>query len=154
MKSCSVAFKKAGVGFSEESSDTAGFRPSVYLFVYGTLKKGGPLHGELSREAFITTDNTYPHFTMLDLGQFPGVISKGTTAIHGEIYRVDKDFLELMDMIEGVAQGFYMRTRIPTTKYEEVYMYQLTPSAAVANKKFARRWEIIESGVWTNGRRE
>lgn len=150
MNTLPVAFNKAGVGNVSTVQDTAHLRKQAYLFVYGTLKRGGPLHPNLEKEIFVKEDTTYPNFTMLDLGAFPGLLPQGNTSIHGEIYLVDKEFLEILDFVEGVDEKIYIRTRIPTKSYQEVYLYLLSPQTVALNKRLSKRWEIIESGKWAN----
>lgn len=98
----------------------------AFVFVYGTLKKGGRLHQALEEAngVFIGEHTTEPIFTMYDLGNYPAVIIGGMTKITGEVYQVDD--LKDLDIVEGYPK-LYNRTSI-RTPYGSVWMYVMAPS--------------------------
>ena len=81
------------------------------VFVYGTLLSGEVNHYLLTAAEMIGLHRTEPCFTMLDLGAYPGVARGGSTAIAGEIYRIDGKGLERLDRLEDYPR-MYDRIRI------------------------------------------
>ncbi|MBZ9894091.1 gamma-glutamylcyclotransferase [Mesorhizobium sp. BR1-1-6] len=87
------------------------------LFVFGTLKKGFPLHGEgLSEAAFLGAYRTRERFPMLIAGprfapmmfNEPGVGFQ----VGGELYAVDDRALANLDRIESVGTPGNLRVLI------------------------------------------
>ncbi|WP_246675535.1 MULTISPECIES: gamma-glutamylcyclotransferase family protein [unclassified Mesorhizobium] len=87
------------------------------LFVFGTLKKGFPLHGEgLSEAAFLGAYRTRERFPMLIAGprfapmmfNEPGVGFQ----VGGELYAVDDRALANLDRIESVGKPGNLRVLI------------------------------------------
>ena len=83
------------------------------VFVYGTLLSGEANHHLLKGATFCGTHTTIPKFRMLHLGSYPGVVSNGSHAIHGEIYEIDKRILKQLDRLEDYPI-LYDRKRIQT----------------------------------------
>ena len=86
---------------------------SELLFVYGTLKSGESNHNILeccSPTLVSKTVESFPKFTLLDLGAYPAVIKTGNTSIHGEVYEIGD--LSSIDILEGHPQ-FYYREQFP-----------------------------------------
>ena len=110
----------------------------IQVFVYGSLKRGHSNHGFLHGADLLGAHTTRAAYTLLDLGYFPGVISGGTTAIQGEIYRIDDDTLRALDRLEGHPE-LYQREVI-ATPYGSAYIYLLTAADET--------YPVIESGVW------
>lgn len=81
------------------------------VFVYGTLKKGYSNHGYLAQQEYLGEYESNPRWGLVDLGPFPAMVC-GSLAVKGEAYAVTDDVLEELDVLEGVAQGFYHRRRI------------------------------------------
>lgn len=91
------------------------------VFVYGTLMS------EMSRSDILNA-STYEgtgtiQAKMYDLGKYPGIIS-GNDMVHGEIYTIEDDTLDYLDMIEGYSsdnkQGsLYIRQSVPVTTYDD-----------------------------------
>jgi gamma-glutamylcyclotransferase (GGCT)/AIG2-like uncharacterized protein YtfP len=111
---------------------------SQLVFVYGTLRSG-EINSQLLAEAnFCGTHRTSPRFRMLDLGDYPGVIEPGTSAITGEIYRVNPQQLRQLDQLEEYPQ-LYTRKQIATPwGLAWIYLY----------KGDRGRYEVIASGDW------
>jgi len=83
------------------------------VFVYGTLKKGFCRHHALSRQNFLGVATTQAEYKLLDLGDYPGLVSSDDgESIAGELYEVDEACLQNLDVIEGVAVGLYARKSI------------------------------------------
>lgn len=80
-----------------------------YLFVYGTLKRGGPIHSHLENSPFLGEAVTLASYTLWDLGAYPGLSEGGATAVHGELYGVAPDLWNHLDDIEGAPDLFVRR---------------------------------------------
>lgn len=113
---------------------------SEKLFVYGTLKEGHYNNYllESTTAKKVGTTITEPAYTMISLGPFPAVCEGGTTAIKGEVYKVDS--LEPIDTLEGYPV-LYDRILI-NTEYGAAWMYVAGPSIA------EEEYNIIPTGEW------
>lgn len=93
------------------------------VFVYGTLRRGGRNNYMLADADFLCRHWTRPQFTMFQLGTFPAVVPRGSTAIAGEIYRVSDRLFGLLDELECYPQVFF-RERIETPAGDSwMYIY-------------------------------
>lgn len=80
------------------------------LFVYGTLKRGFPLHFVLQDEIYCGEARTVAQFRLYDAGEWPVLVECADgIAVHGELYRVTQRCLDRCDEVEGVAAGLYER---------------------------------------------
>lgn len=93
------------------------------VFVYGTLKYGGSNHHLLSRSRLLGRCHTPACYRMLDLGDYPGIVEGGATAISGEVYEVSPATLEKLDELEDYPL-LYTRKLI-TTPWGESWIYIL-----------------------------
>ena len=91
------------------------------VFVYGTLKRGHGNHLLLCASRFLGECHTPPVYSLHDLGFFPGLVSGGQTSITGEVYEVNDDTLEALDVLEGYPR-FYDRELIDTP-YGAAWVY-------------------------------
>jgi gamma-glutamylaminecyclotransferase len=86
----------------------------MYVFVYGTLRKGMRNHYVLKGATFVQHDCTLPEYTLLHMdAAYPGMIRGGITDIPGEVWSVSEDMLKRIDTFEGVHQGIFSRVTIP-----------------------------------------
>jgi gamma-glutamylcyclotransferase (GGCT)/AIG2-like uncharacterized protein YtfP len=85
------------------------------IFVYGTLKRGGSNQHYLAGQKFIGEAHTTPGFRLFDLGQYPGMIAKADDrdGVSGEVWAVEADCLDHLDLLEGIAEGLYRRELVP-----------------------------------------
>lgn len=83
----------------------------MYVFVYGSLKKNFHNNDLLSNAEFIGNGVTDSKYFMINLGNFPGVIS-GFSKISGEVYKINFEILQDLDILEGNGE-FYQRHEIP-----------------------------------------
>jgi gamma-glutamylcyclotransferase (GGCT)/AIG2-like uncharacterized protein YtfP len=84
-----------------------------YVFVYGTLKRGGDNHQELARQRFIGPARTAPAYRLYQLDGYPGMVeAPAGLSIEGEIWEVDRDGLDRLDRLEGTDSGLYARVPI------------------------------------------
>ncbi|MGH7434730.1 MAG: gamma-glutamylcyclotransferase family protein [Polyangiaceae bacterium] len=82
------------------------------LFVYGTLLSGERSHERLGTATKLGEARTEPIFHLVDLGPYPALVIDGTTAVSGEIYRVEARLLRELDVFEQVPILFE-RVQIP-----------------------------------------
>lgn len=90
---------------------TAGIR----VFVYGSLKQGRGNASALDAATLLGRCVLRGNYALLNLGWYPGlVMDKGLNgAVLGEVYRINKETLDLLDMIEG-HPNYYRRTKVLT----------------------------------------
>lgn len=113
------------------------------VFVYGTLKEGFGNHKRLlSTSTKLGDFTTTGEYTMYSLGGFPGVVLRGDTAIHGEVYQVTNEVFKSLDILEG-HPDFYQRKKIATT-YGRAWMYYLTDR----HEKYLSNKQIVPDGKW------
>lgn len=113
------------------------------VFVYGTLKKGFPLHSYLKDCKFLGEFTTRPNYTMLDLEGCPAVVKEGFTQILGEVYEVTDLDLGILDTVENYdpnnkETSMYIRETI-STPYGMAYIY-------IFNMFYC--FNIVEDGNW------
>lgn len=80
---------------------------TIRVFVFGTCKKGFPLHGALSRGRFLGLCRTREQFPMIVAGPWyapmmfdePGVGMQ----VSGELYELDEASLRHLDAVESVG---------------------------------------------------
>lgn len=107
------------------------------VFVYGTLKKGFGLHRVVAKSRFLGK-STLSGYAMFSRIYFP-YITKGEGKIHGEVYEVNQDTLQLLDAIES---GYKRERVVVNLKGEKIKVYVYVFESEVGGKK-------IDSGVWT-----
>ncbi len=75
----------------------------AYLFVYGMLRRGKPLHHELLRAGGRFVAPAEITGTVFDLGQYTGAVAEGGSAVPGELYRIARPRagLRALDALEG-----------------------------------------------------
>ena len=85
-----------------------------FLFVYGTLMRGLPLHRLIAgRSEFVGTGTVKGN--LLDLGHYPGAVPDRPGTVHGEVYRLlSRGLLETLDQEEeyrpdAPSQSLYVR---------------------------------------------
>jgi gamma-glutamylcyclotransferase (GGCT)/AIG2-like uncharacterized protein YtfP len=78
------------------------------IFVYGTLKRGLSNHGWLRGQSFVDVARTQPCYRIFDLGGYPGMVeAEDGVSVEGEVWEVDAEGLQGLDVLEGVAEGEY-----------------------------------------------
>jgi gamma-glutamylcyclotransferase (GGCT)/AIG2-like uncharacterized protein YtfP len=114
------------------------------LFAYGTLRRGEPNSHLLQQAEACGSHLTAPRYTMYNLGDYPGVIEGGSSAISGEVYRINPQQLEQLDLLEEYPT-LYGRKQIPTPwGLAWIYLY---------NDRVDRA-QVIACGDWTRRHRQ
>jgi gamma-glutamylcyclotransferase (GGCT)/AIG2-like uncharacterized protein YtfP len=130
------------LGFAEEGLLRAALPgPALRrVFVYGTLLAGESNHRVLRGARLLGPATTGAEFALVSLGNYPGMVRGGETAIAGEVYEVDAPTLAALDQLEG-HPDFYRRTPLWPADFGEVEVYVLTPSQV-------EKCPPIASGSW------
>lgn len=116
-----------------------------YVFVYGSLKRGFFNHDHyLKGSTQIAVDVWLEDHALVHLGAFPAMYKANNFRVKGEVYQVSLDTLKALDRLEGVAQGFYFRTRVSVKTSPGIihfcYAYcQYTP---------APPYKRVMTGIW------
>jgi gamma-glutamylcyclotransferase (GGCT)/AIG2-like uncharacterized protein YtfP len=105
--------------------------------VYGTLKRGGRLHGNMEAiKAKFIEEVDLKGFEMYHLGGYPAIIEKKDGVIKAEVFEIDEIGLSRLDRVEG---------------YPHLYQRQLTEHGFVyfmQNKAYVAHAPVIEDGNW------
>jgi len=128
-------------------------RDEIKVFVYGTLKVGGRLGGNVKQFLKDVKKATVKGTMYSVHGHYPAVIFNDSGEIHGEVHTYEKpDYvLKTLDMIEGYlgkhhSSNLYDRKTITVVDVEgnehTCYTYEF------ADKKGVKQLEKIENGVW------
>lgn len=126
-----------------EKNDTQGIR----VFVYGTLKEGRPNNDALRGADLLGRHILRGKYRMVNLGYYPGMVFLPSTEpdnqILGEVYRVSRDTLQVLDYIEG-HPNYYARHKV-TTPWKGAWCYFLP----MAYKDKAEAVETVEGiQIW------
>jgi gamma-glutamylaminecyclotransferase len=79
----------------------------MYVFVYGTLKKGYGNNQRLLRDTkFIDAGVTLMPYDLRDLGPFPVVVNNKRARVLGEVYDCTKQELKRLDQLEGYPRMY------------------------------------------------
>jgi len=119
--------------------DTTGIR----VFVYGSLKKDHTNHRCIEGAEYLGRCYIVGDYEMIDMQYYPGVLKGGgnkCNRIYGEVYRVDKDTLDALDILEG-HPSYYERIKVDTP-WKKAWVYLLP--ASYSEKGFA----VIKNGMW------
>ncbi len=114
------------------------------VFVYGSLREGGPLHRHyFNKTLFCRKARTSPGYSLFDItnGAFPAMAkSDDQSQVCGEVYEVDDALLAQLDRAEG-HPNFYCRTEIILEDNETVFAYLLPIEDIIGHPK-------VEDGDW------
>lgn len=128
---------------------------SHLVFVYGTLKKGSWNHHLLEKATFLGKSVTLGK--LYDLGGIPGFVRGNEDGlVHGELYRVDDETLDSLDVLEGyvksnpgrslynrvIIAASYIHDEDPSvdTTLPNVFIYEINSDISFC--------EHIETGEW------
>ena len=109
------------------------------IFVYGSLKKGQSAEHLLEGSEFVKATTTAPQYALYIFETYPALVP-GRQTIHGEIYRIDKSVLTILDEYED-APNTYVRTKIELFDGSLILAYCLHPDhVANATKTEFTNW--------------
>ncbi len=86
----------------EQTSGGAGQQPARYVFVYGTLRRGGSNDINRLAPAPVWVGEASIAGTLYDFGRYPGVVLGGEGRVVGEVYGIDASLERVLDEIEEV----------------------------------------------------
>lgn len=113
------------------------------LATYGSLKQGYFNEAYLIGSEYIGDIVTKPLYELVDFGPYPAVLEGGTTGIHCEVYKVDKQTLLSIARME-MSAGYDVV--IIDTKYGKACLCIYTYNACVGYDRIASgRWIQQES---------
>jgi gamma-glutamylcyclotransferase (GGCT)/AIG2-like uncharacterized protein YtfP len=73
----------------------------VFLFAYGSLKRGFRHHDLLVGARFVDEVETAAGYYLVLLGEYPALAEGGDGTVHGELYTVQNELFEDLDAFEG-----------------------------------------------------
>jgi gamma-glutamylcyclotransferase (GGCT)/AIG2-like uncharacterized protein YtfP len=112
-----------------------------YLFVYGTLKRGGSRHWILQNFPLLGLAKA-KGFVLYDLGPYPAMVP-GAGVVYGEVYEVSEEALQALDWVESVPV-LYRRELIEVV-FEDGFSLKAWAYIYNGNVKGFPR---IEDGEW------
>jgi gamma-glutamylcyclotransferase (GGCT)/AIG2-like uncharacterized protein YtfP len=115
-----------------------------YLFVYGTLKRGGSRHWILQDFPFLGRAKV-KGFVLYDLGPYPAM-TVGDGVVYGEVYEVSEEVIKALDFVEG-APYLYRRELIEVVFENGFSLKAWTYTYNGDVKGFPR----VEDGEWKRG---
>tara|TARA_B100001093_G_scaffold519807_1_gene610613 strand:- start:2299 stop:3180 length:882 start_codon:yes stop_codon:yes gene_type:complete len=146
--------KKRKLPIGELKNAIEDFKPSYpieNIFVYGTLMKGESRHPTLSEYSIGEGRLASTDGMLIDLDDYPGMLTGEEGTVYGEVYQMDQMFptLKTLDTIEGFygyqsTDSLFTRTivQIKTERGQEwawTYAY---------NNHDEENVHVIESGNW------
>ncbi len=122
--------------------------PTFLLFTYGTLMRGGSRHAALAGQRFLGEARTEPRYTLLDLGEYPGLVpcAAGGRAVCGELYEVEGRLLPELDALEGSPDWFRLGPVAVVGRAGPVYAYFYQPAPDGLPTYAAERWDNDRRG--------
>lgn len=113
----------------------------LYLFVYGTLKRGQRNAGLLSDQTFVRTAVTEPLYRLYDCGSYPALVEcpDSGVGIEGEVYRIDDAIRPTLDELEGVP-FLYQLVRVRLQDCSETVWTYIYRQATVNLPDCGVRW--------------
>ena len=72
----------------------------MFLFVYGTLKRGGRLHSHNMKGATFVGQDRIAGVDLFRIQWYPAA-KLGSGTLHGEVYEINDEILARMDQVEG-----------------------------------------------------
>ncbi len=104
------------------------------------LRAGAPEHHRLAGARPLGLAATAPGYTLLDLGDHPGLVAAGEGIVHGELYAAGAPLLARLDRYEDCPRLF-RRATVRLAGGREALAYLLAP-------EHARDLPAIPSGDW------
>lgn len=121
-----------------------------YIFVYGTLKKGGKFHHELTKDPtirFAGEARIRARLYELPGEDYPGAVpTTKNSYVHGQLFSTEDPLktLRALDEFEGVDEGLFRRKKVDAwrgRKRTKAWAYFYTRSVNEAN--------LLSDGVYS-----
>jgi gamma-glutamylaminecyclotransferase len=98
------------------------------VFVYGSLRRGQPAHALLGACRFLGPARTASHWSLFDLGTYPGASRGGERPLEGEVYEVGEATLAELDAYEG-CPDLFVREQVGLEGGGAAWIYALAAGA-------------------------
>ena len=112
------------------------------LFVYGTLRQGEPRHALLDGAELLLTTTTVPAFYLVDLGPHAALVRGGTTAVWGELYRLDLEMRRRID-VDRQVPILFTREPIELADGTNADAYLLSADRVRGRRRLARSADTV-----------
>ena len=155
------SYRKKGSKDQETRKTRKPRKEEIYIFVYGSLRKGLANSYKLADAGYMGLYKTKDKYAMVGLRSkaYPYVIEKELCEIEpvyitGELYKIDEDILAELDILEGHPHE-YTRKRIPVTNGKYVYhayMYIIENPDTITGilSGIGKRFVVLKDGDWIN----
>ena len=97
-------------------------------------------HRLMENARFLEKTRTDAAYDLLDLGEYPGMVAGGTTAVEGEVFEIAAGTLRAVDRLEGHPY-LYQRSLIALEDGSEAIGYLLPAKAR-------KSYPVIPGGDW------
>lgn len=116
-----------------------------FVFVYGSLRRGNPGAMSVRFPNAVYVAEGRVRGSLYDLGEYPGLVMDGAASfVTGEVYQVDDDTLNRLDMFELTSD--YSRKQVEVEHgLERTDCWIYVPDRVA---EFFGDHELIESGDW------
>lgn len=114
---------------------------SALLFVYGSLKRGFENHHHLAPADYVDSCTTGPGYALFHVGRYPALVRAGAGSVQGELYQVEPDLLDHLDVFEG-CPTLYQRQTLRLEDGRTAFAYVM-PGERVAGCK------AVHGGRWS-----
>lgn len=138
-----ITIKKRGTFLREESFE-------IFLFIYGSLKKGFDNHHIIEKATYISKAMTVDKFAMYKnkKGDYPYLVkNEHIDNINGEVYKINrKDLLRKIDEFED-SPNYYQREKIKIktrSGIKTAYTYFSNSNMKIKNQKSMNEWKHPE----------
>ena len=112
----------------------------VRVFVYGTLKRGEPLH-PLLRKARFLGEGHVRDYVLYDLGEYPAARPASEKAVvWGEVYEIEPDLLEVLDEVEEEYDRKEVRVEMEGGWVIRAWMYIYQEPLPESQRLVEGRW--------------
>jgi gamma-glutamylcyclotransferase (GGCT)/AIG2-like uncharacterized protein YtfP len=133
---------------------------TVDLFAYGSLLPGERDHDLLAGATHVGPAVTPSEYYLIELNGFPALVIGGRLAVHGEIYRLDRQVLRAIDVRKENPILFHRKPiRLADGTPAQTYLMTLDQVRARRRLKvgdWRKRFEVPASGIppspWRRGR--
>jgi gamma-glutamylcyclotransferase (GGCT)/AIG2-like uncharacterized protein YtfP len=119
----------------------------IFVFVYGTLRKGQRNDINLYQPPPLYIGSTWVKGQLYSRGWYPGIRLGGEQSVLGEVYQVSVQLLAQLDVLEEVAP-------VPSGEYQRIQMkvecagQELLCEIYELSVDFAAQYTVIEVGDW------
>ena len=123
-----------------------------FLFVYGTLMRGGPRASVLASQQFLAEATTASGYALYDLGPYPAMVRQdGASAVHGELLAVSTSLLDELDRVEGAPEMYRLEEIRLNEHAGPVFSYLYQPDTRGRRQIAGGQWDNRRAAPWHGG---